>query len=79
MTANPVETVGRVASPSPLPCAQIAWTAKFDDSDESAVVYAKQWNNPHAGVEIKSVDLVYGKDKDREVPVLIAITAATAQ
>ena len=65
--------------PQALPGAQIAWTAKFDDSDESAVVYAKQWNNPRPGIEIKSVDLVYGKDKDRGVPVLIAITAATAQ
>ncbi len=65
--------------PQALPGAQIAWTSKFDDSDESAVVYAKQWNNPRPGIEIKSVDLVYGKDKDRGVPVLIAITAATAQ
>ena len=53
--------------------------SKFDDSDESAVVYAKQWNNPRSSVEIKSLDLVYGKDKDRGVPVLIAVTAATAQ
>jgi hypothetical protein len=27
-------------------------------------------------VEIKSVDLVYGKDKDRGVPALLAVTAA---
>ena len=65
--------------PPAIPGAQIAWTAKFDDSDESAVVYAKQWNNPRSSVEIKSLDLVYGKDKDRGVPVLIAVTAATAQ
>ena len=65
--------------PQAIPGAQIAWTAKFDGSDESAVVYAKQWNNPRPGVEIKSVDMVYGKDKDRGVPVLIAVTAASAQ
>ncbi|MCF7733087.1 MAG: hypothetical protein K9N23_15465, partial [Akkermansiaceae bacterium] len=65
--------------PQPIPGAQIAWTAKFDDSDEHAVVYAKQWNNPRPDTAIKSVDLVYGKDRDRGVPVLLAVTAATAQ
>jgi hypothetical protein len=65
--------------PKPIPGAQIAWTAKFDNADESAVVYAQQWNNPRPAVEIKSVDLLYGKDKDRGVPALIAITAATAK
>ena len=65
--------------PKVIPGAQIAWSAKFDDSDESAVVYAKQWNNPRAAVEIKSVDMVYGQDKDRGVPALISITAANAR
>jgi hypothetical protein len=65
--------------PKAIPGAQIAWTDRFDDSDESATVYAKQWNNPRPAVQIQSVDLVYGKDKDRGVPALIAITAATAQ
>jgi beta-galactosidase len=65
--------------PKAIPGAQIAWTAKFDGSEESAVVYAKQWNNPRPGVEIKSVDLVYGRDKDRGVPALVAVTAAKAQ
>lgn len=64
--------------PKALPGAQLAWTAKFDDADESAVAYSKQWNNPRPGVEIQSVDLVYGKDKDRGVPALIAVTAASA-
>jgi beta-galactosidase len=62
-----------------IPGAQIAWSGKFEDSNESAVVFAKQWNNPRPGVEIKAVDLVYGKDRDRGVPALLAITAATAQ
>jgi hypothetical protein len=35
--------------------------------------------NPCPGVEISSVDLVYGKDKDRGVSVLLAVTEATAQ
>jgi hypothetical protein len=65
--------------PNTIPGAQLAWRGRIEGSDESSVVYAKQWNNPRPGVEIKSVDLVYGKDKDRGVPALIAITAATAQ
>lgn len=65
--------------PTVIPGAQIAWTAKFDHSEESAVVYAKQWNNPRPGVEIRSVDFLYGQDKDRGVPVLIAVTAACAR
>jgi len=65
--------------PKIIPGAPIAWIGKFDDSDESAVIYAKQWNNPRPGVEIQSLDLVYGKDKDRGVPALLAVTAATVQ
>jgi beta-galactosidase len=64
--------------PKPLPGAQVAWSGKFEGADERAVVYAKQWNNPRPGVEIRSVDMVYGKDKDRGVPALIAVTAVTA-
>jgi beta-galactosidase len=65
--------------PKALPGAQIAWSGKFEDSNESGVVYAKQWNNPRPGLEIKAVDLVYGKDKERGVPALLAVTAATAR
>ena len=65
--------------PQPCPARRSPGRAKFDDSDESAVVYAKQWNNPRPGTGIKSVDLVYGEDKDRGVPVLLAVTAANAR
>ena len=65
--------------PVALPGAQLAWTARFENSDDYAVAYGKQWNNPRPDVVIQSVDLVYGKDKDRGVPVLISLTAATAQ
>jgi beta-galactosidase len=65
--------------PKAIPGAQIAWTGKFDDGDESAVVYAQQWNNPRPGVEVSSVDLVYGRDRDRGVPALLAVTAVTAE
>jgi beta-galactosidase len=51
--------------------------SKYEGSNESAVAYSKQWNNPRPDVAIKSIDMTYGPDK-RGVPVLLAITAATA-
>ncbi len=64
--------------PKALPGAQIAWTRPYEDSQDHAVAYAKQWNNPRPDVEIESVDMVY-VDKDRGVPALLAITAARAR
>jgi len=66
------------AAPRVIPGAQLAWVRPFENTDQSAVAYSKQWNNPRPNVEIKSIDMVYGKDK-RGVPVLIAVTAASAQ
>ncbi len=66
-------------SPKSLPGAQLAWTARIDNSEDSAAVYSLQWNNPRPGVTVKSVDLVPGTDRDRGVPALIAITAARAR
>ena len=68
----------RQKTPLALPGAQFAWTRKFDNSEDSAVAYSKQWNNPRPNVEIRSVDVVYGKDR-RGVPALLALSAATAQ
>jgi beta-galactosidase len=65
--------------PKAIPGAQIAWTGKYDDGNESAVIYAKQWNNPRPGIEVSTVDLVYGKDRDRGVPALLAVTAVRAE
>jgi beta-galactosidase len=65
--------------PKSIPGAQIAWAGKFEDSEESAVVYAKQWNNARPEAEIKSMDLVYGKDKDCGVPALLAVTSVRAK
>jgi beta-galactosidase len=65
--------------PQSLSGAQLAWTARFEGSDTSAALYAKQWNNPRPQVEIESVDLLPGKDKDRGVPALLALTAVTTQ
>jgi len=67
----------RQENPRAIPGAQLAWVGKYEGSNESAVAYAKQWNNPRPDVAIKSVDMVYGADR-RGVPVLLAITAATA-
>jgi beta-galactosidase len=65
-------------TPKAIPGAQLAWVSKYEGSNESAVAYSKQWNNPHPDVTIKSIDMTYGADK-RGVPVLLAITAATAK
>lgn len=64
--------------PKALPGAQIAWTGPYEDSQDHAVAYARQWNNPHPDAEIASVDMVY-VDKDRGVPALLALTAARAR
>lgn len=64
--------------PSALPGAQVAWIGPYENSEDNAVAYAKQWNNPRPDVEIASVDMVY-VDRDRGVPALFAITAAKAR
>lgn len=66
-------------NPQALAGAQLAWSAKYEGSEESACVYARQWNNPRPDSEIRSVDLVRGKDADRGVPVLVALTAVVAK
>lgn len=67
----------RQKEPPAIPGAQIAWTRAYEGTDQTAVAYLKQWNNPRPGVEIKSLDMTYGNDR-RGVPVLLALTAATA-
>jgi hypothetical protein len=67
----------RQASPRALPGAQIAWTRPYPGTGQNAVAYSKQWNNPRPDVAIKSIDMVYGA-QPRGVPVLIAVTTATA-
>jgi beta-galactosidase len=68
----------RQKQPKAIPGAQIAWTAPFGDTEYSAVAYSKQWNNPRPDAVIKSIDMVYG-EKLRGVPVLIALTTASAE
>lgn len=68
----------RQEKPRAIPGAQIAWTKPFEGTPNSAVAYSKQWNNPRPEVEIKSIDMVYGPER-RGVPVLIAVTAASAK
>ena len=72
-----VENYKQEGAPRPIAGAQIAWTKPYDGTNSSAVAYAQQWNNPRPDVEIKSIDFQYGADR-RGVPVLLAITAATA-
>ncbi|MBI5383711.1 MAG: hypothetical protein HZA90_03390 [Verrucomicrobia bacterium] len=68
----------RQKTPLAIPGAQVAWTKKYDGTDNSAVAYAKQWNNPRPDVEIKSIDMLPG-EKPRGVPALLAVTAAVAE
>ena len=65
-------------TPASIPGAQTAWIRPYENSDESAVAYAKQWNNPRPDVEIKSVDMI-PVDTSRGTPVLLALTAAQAE
>jgi beta-galactosidase len=67
----------RQREPKAIPGAQVAWTRPYEGTEWTAVAYAKQWNNPRPNVPIKSLDMLYGKDR-RGVPVLLAVTAATA-
>lgn len=67
----------RQKTPQPIEGAQLAWTSKYEGTDFSTAAYAKQWNNPRPEIEIKSLDIVYG-DQKRGVPVVLAITSASA-
>jgi len=67
----------RQQTPAAIAGAQIAWTKPWQGTGFSAVAYSKQWNNPRPDVAIKSIDMVYGENP-RGVPVLLAVTAASA-
>ena len=63
-------------TPNVLRDARVAWTKPYAGSTFSSVAYSQQWNNPHPGITIASIDLVYGPER-RGVPALLALTAAT--
>jgi beta-galactosidase len=63
--------------PRAIPGAQVAWSRPYPDSGRCAVAYSLQWTNTRPDAEIASVGLEYGPDR-RGVPVLLALTAATA-
>ncbi|MCX7799283.1 MAG: hypothetical protein N2109_02960 [Fimbriimonadales bacterium] len=64
-----------VRKPEPLPEAAVAWTKPYADSQEHAVAYLFQWNNPRPEVAIAAIDLLYGPGPRFGVPALLAITA----
>ncbi|MCU0962539.1 MAG: hypothetical protein MUF48_20785, partial [Pirellulaceae bacterium] len=64
--------------PQALPGAQLAWTGRYENSDDYAAAYGLQWNNPRPDVLIRSIDMEY-VDDSRGVPVLLAVTAAVAR
>jgi beta-galactosidase len=65
----------RQKTPLALPGSQIAWTRKYEGSDESAVAYSVQWTNPRPDAEISSIDMKSGADR-AGVAALLAVTAA---
>lgn len=65
-------------TPAAIPGAQIAWTRPYENSNEQAVAYAKQWNNPRPEAEIRTVDLI-PVEASRGTPVLLALTAVQAE
>ena len=67
----------RQTAPAALPEAQLAWSGLYAGTKVSAAVWSRQWTNPRPAVAITSVTLAAGPDK-RGVPVLIALTAASA-
>ena len=68
----------RQKTPAAVPGAQLAWTRRYEGTDQSAVAYSLQWTNPRPDAEIKTIDLLPGKDK-AGVPALLALTAATGR
>ena len=70
------------ADPKPLRHAQVAWAAPAAKKpDLQTTVYAMQWNNPRADVEIKSIDILPSPERNGDqlgAPAVIAITTATA-
>jgi hypothetical protein len=64
--------------PQGLPEAAVAWTAPLpNEAKRQAVVYQMSWANPRPGVAITSIDVDSGAGYG--VPVVLAITAGTAQ
>ncbi len=72
-----VDSYKQSAPVAALPGAQVAWVAPYAGTDQSAVAYSMQWNNPRPDVEITTIDFGYGADR-RGVPALLALTAAKA-
>ncbi len=68
----------RQKAPAAIPGAQVAWVRPYEGTEQSAVAYAKQWNNPRPGVAIEAIDVVYGKGR-YGVPAVLAIATATAE
>jgi beta-galactosidase len=67
------------AEPQGLPEAAVAWAAPFPaDPKRQAVVYQMAWTNPRPAEPIRSIAVRYDANGVYGVPVVLAITAATA-
>ena len=58
-------------APQQIPGAQLAWTQAYEGAGFCAAAYSKQWLNPRPDVEIKSLDIVYGAQKDRKWTIVV--------
>lgn len=63
------------SDPKALLGATLAWSRRWEGTDQKAAAYAMSWSNPRPEVAIASVDLVGAADH-RGVPALLALTAA---
>ncbi|HEY3319348.1 MAG TPA: glycoside hydrolase family 2 TIM barrel-domain containing protein [Planctomycetota bacterium] len=68
-------------SPKSLMNAPVAWASTFqnDTSEEKAVLYSMQWDNPHPELAIEAVDFTYSAEGDQwGAPALVGITGAVS-
>jgi hypothetical protein len=61
-----------------IPGAQLGWVRPYEGTEFSAVAYVKQWTNPRPQVEIQSIDVLGGPDRNG-TPAVLAITAAQGE
>ena len=67
-------------TPQSLAGGRVAWSAPFVDAKADAkrsVLYSMTWNNPKPETQISTLDIVPGRDANRAVAGVVAITAGT--
>jgi len=68
------------STPLPLEQAQIAWAQRLDALEgKEAVLYSMKVVNPRPDIAIKTIDVVQGKNADRAVPAVLAISTGVVR